>query len=189
MIQASFDSDIVDLKSFYKSIRMQQEKAHGEFYCAHHDLIQKYLPKNGSYKELGTHQGATAAAALLHNPKKMHLVDLSFTLFDATAKDIFERHCIEHNITLTKTQCSSVDSVSVNGEHDILLIDSYHIRPHMEKELALHHKYITSHIIFHDTVAVPSLLEGIQHFCLTNPWRIVEHIQYNVGSTAIERIR
>ena len=56
------------VEEFYKSIRTQQEVAHGKEYCDQHDAIIKYMKECNSYKELGTHQGATAACVMLLNP-------------------------------------------------------------------------------------------------------------------------
>ena len=52
------------LEEFYSEIRRQQEEAHGDDYCEQHDAIKKYMKYCDSYKELGTHQGGTAACAL-----------------------------------------------------------------------------------------------------------------------------
>ena len=51
------------LEEFYSEIRRQQEEAHGDDYCEQHDAIKKYMKYCDSYKELGTHQGGTAACA------------------------------------------------------------------------------------------------------------------------------
>ena len=53
------------IEEFYKSIRSQQEKAHGDNYCAMHDAINEIAKDCKSYKELGVHQGGTLANALL----------------------------------------------------------------------------------------------------------------------------
>ena len=51
-------SHVKTVEEFYKSIREQQEVAHGKEYCDQHDAIIKYMKECESYKELGTHQGA-----------------------------------------------------------------------------------------------------------------------------------
>ena len=64
MLTAEIDH-VESVEEFYKEIRTQQELFHGDHYCAMHDAIQKFMKDCRSYKELGTHQGASAAAAML----------------------------------------------------------------------------------------------------------------------------
>ena len=75
MLTAVLDG-ITTLPEFYKSIRSQQEEYHGKSYCAHNDAIKKYSSDCKSYKELGTNQGATAAAAVFAEFKNITLVDI-----------------------------------------------------------------------------------------------------------------
>ena len=70
-------SHVKSVEEFYKSIREQQEEAHGKEYCDQHDAIVKYMAECDSYKELGTHQGATAACVMLLKPKYIELVDIN----------------------------------------------------------------------------------------------------------------
>ena len=52
---------VTTMEEFNSEIIRQQEEAHGKDYCAIHKAIKKYMKECDSYKELGTHQGATAA--------------------------------------------------------------------------------------------------------------------------------
>lgn len=189
MINAEL-SGIKTLKKFYTEIRKQQEAAHGDDYCEQHDAIQKYLKECESYKELGTHQGGTAAAALLMKPKKIELVDISMEKYRKFAEPIFAKYCNENNIKLSVLEIDSTSQKSVTGEFDMMLIDSYHRRKHMEKELAIHHKKIKKYIVFHDTNAVKELQECIEDFCKNNTeWNIIEQGKNNVGYTVIKRVK
>lgn len=189
MINAEL-SGIKTLKKFYTEIRKQQEAAHGNDYCEQHDAIQKYLAECESYKELGTHQGGTAAAALLMNPKKVELVDISMEKYRKYAEPIFAQYCIKNNIELRILELDSTSPYSVTGYFDMMLIDSYHRRKHMEKELAIHHNKIKKYIIFHDTNAVKELQDCIEDFCSDNTqWTIIEQGKNNVGYTVIKRIK
>ena len=189
MIKAELNG-IKTLKKFYTEIRKQQEAAHGDDYCEQHDAIQKYLKECESYKELGTHQGGTAAAALLMKPKKIELVDISMENYRKFAKSIFEDYCNKNNIELSVLEVDSSSKQSVTNEYDMLLIDSYHKRNHMEKELAIHHNKIKKYIVFHDTNSIKELQNCIEDFCNNNKqWVIIEQGKSNVGYTVIKKIK
>ena len=85
------------LEGFYEQIRGQQEdpKNHGPHYCSHHDLIKEFAPGCTSYKELGTHQGASAAAALLAGFKEVHFIDHTLEKYN-WQKHLFEKYCEEN---------------------------------------------------------------------------------------------
>ena len=61
MLNAILDH-VTTLDEFYSEIRKQHIEAHGEHYCAQHDAMVSLMAECDSYKELGTHQGASAAA-------------------------------------------------------------------------------------------------------------------------------
>ena len=44
---------VKSVKAFNKDIKRQQEEAHGEYYCAIHNAIIKYMKECESYIELG----------------------------------------------------------------------------------------------------------------------------------------
>jgi hypothetical protein len=178
------------LEEFYSEIRRQQEEAHGDNYCAQHDALTKYMRECKTYRELGTHQGGTAAAAMLCNPKSVDLVDISMEKFNKS-KHLFEAYANENNIKLSVHEISSVDKKST-GICDLLLIDSYHHPNHLWNELQLHSKYVRKYIILHDT----EVLHGVQNIALfkaaetfcnnINPWIIKERNRSNVGYTVLE---
>lgn len=187
MINAEL-SHVKTLEEFYKEIRGQQEAAHGKDYCQQHDAIRRLLKTCSSYKELGTHQGGTAAGALLMKPKRAELVDISMEKYRKFAKPIFESFCKDNDISLSILETDSTGPASVTSEFEVMLIDSRHARSHMELELKAHASKITNYIVFHDTTAVPELYDGISYFCRTNPWKVVERGFTNVGYTVIERV-
>ena len=109
MLTATIDN-AKTLKEFYTQIRTQQEdpKNHGPKYCAHHDLIQTHIKDCDSFKELGTHQGASAAAALLAGVKEVHLVDHTLEKYN-WQKHLFEEFAKQNNVNLNVYECSSID--------------------------------------------------------------------------------
>ncbi len=186
MINAKVDH-CTTLEEFYLEIRTQQELAHGIDYCYHHDAIRKYLEPGFLYKELGTHQGATAAAACLALPRSVELVDISLAKFNYS-RSLFEQFCTNNSIVLVTKELDSTHKDSVSY-CDILLIDSYHSKEHLQKELKLHSSYVSKYIILHDT----SMLHGKPNETLYNVavsfspniWMVVERSTSNVGYTVL----
>ena len=70
----------INLEEFYKEIRTQQERAQGNDYCSHHDMVKSVLSDGDVYKELGVHQGASLASAMLNGAKTVHLVDMTLSV-------------------------------------------------------------------------------------------------------------
>ncbi len=180
------------LKEFYSQIRTQQEdpKHHGANYCAHHDFIQKYMPECDSYKELGLHQGASAAAALLGGAKEVHLIDHTLEKYN-WEKHLFEKFVEENDVSLNVYEMSSIDKRCA-VETDMLMIDSLHKWSWTIQELELHSPYTKKYIVFHDTAIVnkrPSDIgPGIREWCKHNNWEVLEEETKNVGSMIIKRV-
>tara|TARA_E500000318_G_scaffold97854_1_gene98812 strand:+ start:3138 stop:3716 length:579 start_codon:yes stop_codon:yes gene_type:complete len=181
------------LNEFYNQIRSQQEdpKHHGPHYCAHHDMIQEQMKNCESYKELGLHQGASAAAALLSGAKEVHLVDHTLEKYN-WQKHLFEKYCEENDVNLNVYECSSIDPKCAQPT-DVLMIDSLHEWRWTIKELNLHAPITKKYIILHDTAIVnkrPSDIgPGMTMWCRTNPeWRIVKEVKVNVGAMLVERV-
>ena len=180
------------LEEFYSQIRTQQEdtKHHGPHYCAHHDFVQKYMPECDSYKELGLHQGASAAAALLGGAKEVHLIDHTLEKYN-WEKHLFEKFAEENNVSLNVYEMSSIDKQCA-AQTDMLMIDSLHKWSWTIQELELHAPVTKKYIVFHDTAIVnkrPSDIgPGIREWCKHNDWEVLEEEKRNVGSMIIKRV-
>ena len=174
---------VKDLEEFYQSIRSQQEAYHGHDYCAHHDAIVKYLKPGQHYKELGTHQGATAAAAIRAGVAKATLVDWDMQKFNAN-RPLFEMYCIEKGIELSVVQSDS-HSLATVGECDVMLIDTKHTYNHLREELKLHAHMVKHFIVLHDTAAQPELQRAAEEYCAKSNWKVVERYMGNVGYTVL----
>lgn len=188
MIQAKIPDTITTLDEWYEEVKAQQRAAHGPDFCAHHDAIISALTemKCKSYKELGTHQGATAAAALLCKPRSVVLVDRSLELYKKSKK-IFDDYATDHNIRLQILESDSTRKETVSNA-DVLLIDSKHTYGHITKELKLHHYSINKYIIAHDTASKPELHRALLEFCeKTDEWKILRYYTSNVGYTMLKR--
>lgn len=177
------------VKAFNKSIREQQEEAHGEDYCLIHEAIEKYMEGCKSYMELGTHQGGTASVAMLCKPSRVYLVDIDFAKYNKFLKPLAEKWCETHNIELIVNQTDSTGFGAVNRT-DVLVIDSYHHPNHMQKELDIHGRNVNKYIIAHDTSVLhgnnnESLFYCLSNWAKENGWEVIERVTKNVGYTVI----
>ena len=179
------------LEEFHSEIRRQQEEAHGVDYCQIHDAIQKYMKECDSYMELGTHQGGTASAAMLCNPKRIHLIDIDLSRYNKYLRPIAEKYAQMNKIELTT---KAVDSRSLGAVNmvDMLMIDSYHNAKHMTEELTTHGMNVNKYILAHDTSIIngrqnDSLYRVMEDFANRNNWTIIERGTTNVGYTVMKR--
>ncbi len=188
MINAEFNN-VNTLEEFYSEIVRQQTESHGEHYCGHHNAIRKYIKNCNSYMELGTHQGATAACAMLCKPERITLVDISMKKFNSFLRPLAEEYCDKNDIHLGIKECDSTSLGSINNT-DILLIDSLHHPAHMKKELDLHGGNVNNYIIAHDTSILhgkpnEALFNVLYDFSISNNWKILDRETRNVGYTVL----
>ena len=102
-----------------------------------HDAIRFYLMNCDSYKELGTHQGASAAAAMTGGkiPSYMELIDINHEKYRWKLKSLAVPYAKENNIELIVREADSTSLASLSHKAvDMLVIDSLHKRSHMEQE-------------------------------------------------------
>lgn len=127
------------LREFYTEIRSQQEAAHGDDYCAQHDALMRLFNKEGciSYKEIGTHQGGTAAAVMQTCVSYMELVDIDMGKYRKFLAPIASKYCKDNDIELIVKETDSLGLGAIGKVCDVMLIDSVHKRPHMEAELKM----------------------------------------------------
>ena len=195
MLTAKLDH-VETVEEFYREIRSQQEAHHGADYCAMHDAMRKLMKECKSYKEIGTHQGGSAAAILSgeYLPEYMELIDINHEKYRWKLKALAEPFCEANNIRLVVQDVDSSSLASMSGEVvDMLMIDSLHKRYHMEKELKIHAGYARKYIVAHDTSicqdsAPDALFQCLTDFCAANPgWKIIERGTTNVGYTVLKK--
>lgn len=182
---------VTSVKEFNESIREQQEGAHGKDYCAIHDAITKYMVDCDSYMELGVHQGGTASAAMLCNPKRITLVDIDMSRYNKFLAPLAEQYCKDNNIELELKAVSSLSLGSLSTS-DMLVIDSVHTERHMTGELMLHGGTVSKYIIAHDTSVLLGKQDDTLYRCLTswgekNGWKMIDRGTTNAGYTVIAR--
>ena len=177
------------IDDFYKSIRSQQEEAHGANYCAMHDAINKLALDCKSYKELGVHQGGTLANALLQPTfRYVEGVDISLEKYNKFLKPIAESWAAASRKVLKMKEVDSTSVDALGYATDMLVIDSVHKQFHMEKELNLHGQYVKRYIVAHDT----HLPNDALYWCITdwgadNGFDPLIRNKDNVGFVVMER--
>lgn len=181
-------NDPKTLEEFYRQITDLQHIHHSVEYTKHHDCIQRIMEPGFVYKELGTHQGASAAAALLskNKPRHVHLVDHRDDLYEPNSH-LFKAYCKENDIGLKFIHADSTSDLATKAECDVLLIDSLHKKHWLQKELHVHHNKVRRYIVFHDTTAKPELWDVIKQLVKQTSWNVVERYTKDVGYTLIER--
>jgi len=189
MVTAELDG-VKSVEEFHEEICRQQKEAHGDRYCEHHEVIQNMIKNHGckSYKEFGTHQGASAAAALLAKPESVQLVDLELAKYNKYFKPLAEKYCEENSIELKTYECSSSSIGSLGNPCDLLFIDSLHKAYHLQAELDLHKSSVRKYILFHDVNNTRGFPEIINKFCNQNDWKVIERSDSIEGYMLIKKI-
>lgn len=180
-------SHVTTLDEFYKDVREGQEKEHGDDYCEQHDAVRKYAGECKTYAELGVHQGATLANAMLSGFKYVEGIDIDMHRYEKFLRPIAEQYAKDNKIVLKLKECDSTGMDAIGPRVDMLLIDSYHRDFHMEKELKLHGPRVNKYIIAHDTMKPDEQLHDcLMDFCFNNPgWKCIERGKTNVGYTVL----
>ena len=193
MINAEF-SNAKTVKVFRKQIVEQQEAAHGLHYCQMHIAINRFWSAGcEKYMELGVHQGGSASNAMLLKPvpKKITLIDIDMSKYNSFLKPIAEKHCARHQIELDVRETSSVGFGSIE-QVDMLVIDSVHKSPWMQRELDLHGKNVSKYIVAHDTMRLfgkvdTQLHETLVAWGIQNGFSLVDRGTESVGYTVIKK--
>ena len=179
MIQAQINA--TTLEEFYNQIVTQQLAAHGAEYCNQHFAIRDRV-EGKVYRELGTHQGATAACALLAGATSVTMVDITHRLIRPNYH-LFESFAKDNSVDIELIEKSSHEPSTV-GDCDVLLIDSKHTAPHLARELELHASSVREHIILHDTNTNRGLANVASQL---NGWKTILDERINVGYMVLSR--
>lgn len=181
---------VKNIKEFYKEIVEAQQGSHGKEYTQHHNALVKCAKECETIKELGVCQGATLAALLMTNPKKITGIDIAPHYFLPYIKH-FHKYAEENNVDFSYENMSSHDNASVS-EVDLLHIDSLHTPKHLLQELKLHAPHVKKYIVCHDTAnfkGSKGLFQTIAHYIteIEQEWSVVDHYIQRVGYTVIKR--
>lgn len=184
-------SYVTNIHEFYEEIKRQQSGAHGVEYLAHHNALIEKAKECETIKEIGVCQGATLAAMMLTNPKKLIGFDIMPKYFNPYKKH-FDDYAKENDIDFEFIVGDSINP-KITHEVDMLHIDSLHKPEHLMKELIIHAPKVKKYIAFHDTANYKNtsgLLVALARYIteIDQSWRIVDHYIHRVGYTVIERV-
>lgn len=175
-------SSLQTLEEYYNTLQKLQEEAHGKEYCSHHNLICdnideiSYLKdkRTFTYRELGTHQGASLAAVLL-KLKDLDFIDSTVESYDIDLSLLSKHFHIfsqfldsQDNMNYVISEISSLDKTTYSTSCDILLIDTKHTYDHVFQELTLHAPAVNYTIFVHDTVGYKDVYKAIESFLKTS---------------------
>lgn len=182
---------VTNIHEFYEEIKKKQSGAHGVEYLAHHTALIEKAKECEVIKEIGVCQGATLAAIMMTNPKKLIGLDIMPKYFNPY-KEHFDNYAKENNIDFEFITGDSTNP-KLTHEVDMLHIDSLHKPEHLMKELILHAPKVKKYIVFHDTANYKNtrgLLVAVAKYIteIDQSWRIVDHYIHRVGYTVIERV-
>jgi len=176
---------VTSLSEYYSKIYDLHATAHQPEYMLVHKEIQDRLAECDSYTELGVNQGATLAAAMLKNPKKVRAYDIKLDPYNH-ARHLFNQYAVDHSIDYTIYESDTLSCIL--DPVDLLYIDTLHRYEHLTKELARHGDKATKYIIFHDTAAQQGLKKAVQEYVTAHSeWTIVNDCTINVGFMTIKR--
>lgn len=185
-----FDFSIADrvsnLGDYYTELYSLHANTHRPEYMLVHDEIIERVNECESYTELGVNQGATLAAALLQNPKRVRAYDIKLKPYNF-AKHLFEGYIQENNIDYAIYETDSL--ICAIEPVDVLYIDTLHKHDHLRKELTRHGDKAKRYIILHDTAAQKGLKRAAKEYVEQNKhWKIERVCDINVGFMTLKRI-
>ena len=173
------------LQDYYNRIYELHATAHKpEYMLVHAEIIGK-MEDCDSYTELGVNQGATLAAAMLQNPKKIRAYDISLKPYNFANKH-FAGYAADNSIDYIISEEDTLKCVL--DPVDLLYIDTLHRYDHLTKELERHGDKAKKYIVFHDTHAQQGLKQAVQEYVqFHHEWSIVTDCQDNVGFMTIQK--
>ena len=173
------------LQNYYNSIYELHTIAHKPDYMLVHEEIIEKMKGCDSYTELGVNQGATLAAAMLQNPKKVRAYDISLKPYNFASVH-FNTYAVDNSIDYIISEDDTLKCVL--DPVDLLYIDTLHRYEHLTKELERHGDKAKKYIVFHDTHSQPGLKRAVQEYVQSQrEWSIVTDCQNNVGFMTIKR--
>jgi hypothetical protein len=184
MIHPNF-SHCSTLEEFYSQACTLFSAEYGSDFILYWEHIRQLAKECRSYKDLGTLQGVSAAAAILGNSDMAYveLVDVNFHPLQPH-QHVFEQFQGE----LKLNQNSSVDPAVPVSNVDMMLVDSLHTKKHVTQELHLHAPHTNKYIVFHDA-KYPPIKQVIDKFIEKNPqWKYLIYDDRSFGYAVIEKI-
>lgn len=174
------------LEEFYEMTLAAHDAKGQKANVQHLVKIRELMEPGDRYRELGTMQGCSAAAAALAGASSLSLIDPNFTPFKPY-QDLFDKA----PLALWMWECKSSDVPKLNEimPVEVMLIDSDHRPQVLREELNIYAPKTRKYIVCHDTNSKPQLQKVIENYCTNNlNWRIIEYYKHGVGYTVMENI-
>lgn len=186
MYQVNY-SQCQNITDHYETSLNQLAQGYVPEYVKYLPHIREYMKECNSYRELGTNQGASAAAVLLEKVPFVQLIDKSFSRLNPS-KHYFEAYAKENNIELNLVESSSLE-VNITRNTDFLFVDSVHKYNHVTKELNIYSPFVNKYIMIHDTVGYPGVGQAVVDFLKnTTEWKQCFHYNHpKAGYTVLEK--
>jgi len=180
MIQGNFEN-CRTLSEFYQQASELYAERYGIAHLDYYKTIESLVKQVNSYKELGSMQGVSAAAAILGNPNLtfIEMIDITFKYLNPHRK-LFS----EFNGKLKFSECDST-KCKIN-EVDMTFIDSLHKYNHLKKEISLHAPKTKKFLMFHDT-NLKGIKKAIKETVNTTDWKYKIVNEQGCGFTVLER--
>lgn len=170
-------------------IGFQAAKAQSTDMQGHMDVLQSYASQSKVIAEFGVYDCTSTWALLAGRPSRMTSYDIERQPEVEGVERAAEACGIPFKFVLA-------DSATVDiGTVDLLFIDSFHSYEHLSKELNIHAKNVTGHIIMHDTETFGhtdqtytgrGLWPAVEEFLAGNAeWSIKERFTHCHGLTVL----
>ncbi len=153
-----------------------------------HMPFLKSIAKDATILELGVRSGCSSLAFLSGRPKKLVSVDIDYSHLDPQ----IPAGAMIENIDWIRLQQNS--RLPVEGDWDIVFIDTLHTAEHVRGEIATHAPHAKT-IIFHDTVTNwktgedggSGIGQPISDFSNSNGWTITANFTNNNGLLVLSK--
>lgn len=150
----------------------------------HLPVIQKYVAKGDTVVELGVRFCVSTWALLKNSPRQLVSVDIVRPPVQNLA-EVMEA-AEEQGTRFEFVQMSSTDVV-IQGNVDVLFVDTLHLYSQIVKELWSHSPRTKKYMIFHDA-NIPEVKACLTDFLYNPEWEIAEWNNDLTGLAVLKRV-
>jgi hypothetical protein len=152
----------------------------------HLPTLKRYASLSDSVLELGVRLGVSTTALLAGRPKLMRSVDVVPPEHYGGSLQHLQDLAEEAGTDFEFVEASSTE-IEIQGDVDMLFIDTLHFKNQLEQELKIHSPHINKFIAMHDTESSKEeLIPVIQEFLNNNKnWVVLQFDTKNNGMTIL----
>ena len=181
MILGNFENSTT-LQEFYTQALTMYEKEYKSDFLLYYKAIEKLAKKIKSYKECGSFQGVSAAAAMIGNPELEYV-----EMIDVTFQHI-KKHKKVYNDFKGKLFWNETSTLTCKvNEVDMTFIDSQHKYKHVIKEIQRHGPKTNKYLMFHDSY-YHEIKRAIKETIDTGKWKYHTVNEKSFGYVVLQRI-